>query len=47
MTDKRKEKTNKTCMDRCKFKARNCWMSADGTWDCSTRYEDCVDKCRI
>ena len=46
--DKQKtHKVNNTCMDRCQFKAKNCWMQADGTWDCSTKLEDCFDECRI
>jgi hypothetical protein len=47
MAKKETARTNKTCMDRCHFKAKNCWMHEDGTWDCSTKIEDCVDKCRI
>jgi len=42
-----KKKMNKSCMEKCEFKAKNCWMHEDGTWDCSTRLEDCADNCRI
>jgi len=38
---------NDNCMERCRFKAENCWMSADGTWDCSTRSRDCEHSCHI
>jgi hypothetical protein len=47
MAKQKMHKQNKTCRDRCEFKAKNCWMSEDGTWDCSTKLEDCFDKCRI
>jgi hypothetical protein len=38
---------NDNCMERCRFKTENCWMSADGTWDCSTRSGDCEQSCRF
>jgi hypothetical protein len=47
MVKKKTKKTNEACMDRCKIKAENCWMHEDGTWDCSTKLEDCFDRCRL
>ena len=47
MAEKKTHKTDQTCMERCEFKAKNCSMHEDGTWDCSTRIEDCFDKCRL
>jgi len=40
-------KIDKMCMDRCRFKANNCWMHEDGTWDCAAKIEDCFEPCTI
>lgn len=29
-------------MKRCIFASQNCRMKDDGTWDCSTRFKDCL-----
>lgn len=47
MKSRKSSKTNETCMARCRFKAEHCWMSADGTWDCSTSERSCERSCRI
>ena len=47
MKDNQNIKVNRTCMDRCKFKAKNCWMHENGTWECSTKTEDCFVRCAI
>jgi len=46
MESKRARNISADCMDRCRFKAENCWMSEDGTWDCSTSSKDCAQMCR-
>ena len=28
-------------MNRCIFRAKNCQLKDDGTWDCSTHLKDC------
>jgi len=47
MSENQNIKIDRTCMERCKFKAKNCWIDEDGTWDCSTKLEDCFERCSI
>jgi len=47
MKSTRDRNLNENCMDRCRFKAEHCWMSQDGTWDCSTSSRDCSRVCRM
>jgi hypothetical protein len=47
MSENQNIKVDRTCMERCEFKANNCWMHEDGTSDCSTKIEDCFDRCTM
>jgi len=47
MSENKNIKINRTCMEKCKFKVKNCWMDEDGTWDCSTKLEDCFEQCSV
>lgn len=44
MEDKSMEET---CLERCICDSESCRQNDDGTWDCSTREEDCPYHCGI
>lgn len=34
------------CLEKCCYKAENCELKEDGTWDCSVSAQDCIERCR-
>jgi|PlaIllAssembly_1097288.scaffolds.fasta_scaffold55481_1 hypothetical protein len=47
MSEKERKLISENCMKRCRFKTKNCSMNEDGTWDCSTKLENCFGQCQI
>jgi hypothetical protein len=47
MSKKDRKKISDKCMERCRFESRNCSLKDDGTWDCSSRSDECFERCSI
>lgn len=45
MTYRSKRKI-KECIEKCYPGDKLCWRKEDGTWECETNQEQCVEYCR-